>query len=102
MATFRSQELRDQASTVSASQERPLLEVSPSVDVVSTVEVPPSIELVVPVVPIAEVPHVEIPPSVEVPVVEVSSVGMPPSTEVMLAVCWGCVLGGLRLWTPCV
>jgi hypothetical protein len=99
VATFQSQELREWASTISAaSQERPSLssgqlghseaiapvlpvEVLPSVEVVSSVGVPPSVEFLVPAVPSLEVPHVEVPPSVEVLAMEVSFVGVSQSTE---------------------
>jgi hypothetical protein len=59
----------------------PPVEVLPSDEVVSYVEVPPSVEIVVPAVPTAKVPHVEVPPSVEMSAMEVPSVGVPQSTE---------------------
>jgi hypothetical protein len=95
VATFRSQELWERASAVSATQENPSLssgqlghsevvapvspmEVLPSVEVVSSGEVLPSVELVVPT---AAVPRVAVPPSIEVLTEEVPSVGVPQSTE---------------------
>lgn len=67
MATFRSQEIRDQASTVSVSQERPslsggVLENFVAATPVPLVEVPPLAKMV----PAVEVLHAEIPLSVEI------------------------------------